>query len=479
MKQSPFGTSSHVVSTVCPLDCPDCCSLDVTVQDGKVTSIDGSHANPVTGGYICAKVRRFPERVYGDDRLLYPAIRNGSKGHARFERVSWDQALDLIATRMRETRDRWGGEAILPYSYGGSNGLLTQDTSDATLFRRLGASRLARTVCAAATGAANLALYGKMPSITYEDFPEARFILLWGVNPSSSGIHIIPYIREAQKRGAVLVVVDPVSTPLAKRADVHLAVRPGTDLPVALAIHRYLFEGGFADQAFLDAHTHGAARLREKAQAWTIERAADEAGISREALARVAHLYATTSPALVKCGWGQERNRNGGSSSMAIMALPAVAGKFGVRGGGFTMSNSNAWGLERTWIRAQEPDHAAREHEPSGPGADGVPRPARADDVRLQLECRGHIAQSDTDPEGPGARGSLHGGLRPDDDRHGAVRGRAAAGHDVSRELRPAPRVRPDQPPARSTRHRTGGRIAQQRRRVRRAAAAAGSQRGR
>ena len=355
MKQSPFGSSSHTVSTVCPLDCPDSCSLDVTVQDGKVTEIDGSRANPVTSGYICAKVRRFPERVYGEDRLLYPAVRKGPKGHARFERVSWDHALDLIATRIHDTRARWGGEAILPYSYGGSNGLLTQDTSDATLFRRLGTSRLARTVCAAATGAANLALYGKMPSITYQDFPEARFILLWGVNPSSSGIHIIPYIREAQKRGAVLVVVDPVVTPLARRADVHLPVRPGTDLPVALAIHRYLFENGYADHAFLEAHAHGAARLREKALPWTIDRAAAEAGVSTDALERVAQLYATTSPAIVKCGWGQERNRNGGSSSMAILALPAVAGKFGVRGGGFAMSNTTAWGIDRTWIRAQEP----------------------------------------------------------------------------------------------------------------------------
>jgi anaerobic selenocysteine-containing dehydrogenase len=355
MKPSPFASASHVVSTVCPLDCPDSCSLDVTVQDGKVTTIDGSHANPVTGGYICAKVRRFPERVYGEDRLLYPAVRRGPKGHARFERVSWDHALDLIAARIRDVADGSGAEAILPYSYGGSNGLLTQDTSDATLFRRLGASRLARTVCAAATGAANQALYGKMPSITYEDFPEARFILLWGVNPSSSGIHIIPYIREAQKRGAVLVVVDPVVTPLARRADVHLAVRPGTDLPVALAIHRYLFEHGFADQAFLDAHTHHAARLRDKAAEWTFERAADVAGVRPEDIEKVAHLYAITAPALVKCGWGQERNRNGGSSSMAILALPAVAGKFGVRGGGYVMSNTNAWGLERTWIRAQEP----------------------------------------------------------------------------------------------------------------------------
>ena len=146
---------AHLVETVCPLDCPDSCSLDVTLQDGRITNIDGSSLNPITNGYICAKVRRFAERVYGVDRLLYPSIRKGPKGFGRFERVSWDEALSLIATRLLEARDRWGGESILPYSYGGSNGLLTQDTSDATLFRRLGTSRLARTVCAAPTGAAN------------------------------------------------------------------------------------------------------------------------------------------------------------------------------------------------------------------------------------------------------------------------------------------------------------------------------------
>src|SRR5688572_24766562 len=143
------------VETVCPLDCPDSCSLTVVVENGRVTAIDGSHANPVTGGYICAKVRRFGERLYGPDRLLYPAVRRGAKGQAAFARVSWDEALSLIAERMNDARRQWGGESILPYSYGGSNGLLTQDTSDATLFRRLGASRLARTVCAAPTGAAN------------------------------------------------------------------------------------------------------------------------------------------------------------------------------------------------------------------------------------------------------------------------------------------------------------------------------------
>src|SRR5687768_1757163 len=355
MKPSTAFAPEHVVATVCPLDCPDSCSLDVTVQNGRVTVVDGSTLNPVTDGYICAKVRRFPERVYGADRLLYPAVRKGPKGLASFERVSWDDALARIAARLHQARDEWGGESILPYSYGGSNGLLTQDTSDATLFRRLGASRLARTVCAAPTGAANSALYGKMPSVVYEDYQEARLIVIWGANPSASGIHLVPYIREAQRRGARLVVVDPRTTALAKQADLHLAVRPGTDLPVALAIHRHLFETGGADRAFLDAHARGADRLREKARPWTFERAAAEAGILPDRLRAFAELYAATSPALLRCGWGQERNRNGGNASLAILALPAVAGKFGVRGGGYTMSNSASWGIARTWIGAAEP----------------------------------------------------------------------------------------------------------------------------
>jgi len=353
MKTPP--PTEHTVATVCPLDCPDACSLDATVQNGKVVLLDGSKVNRVTGGYICAKVRRFPERMYGPDRVLYPAVRKGPKGSGWFERVSWDDALTRIADRLRAVRDEFGGEAILPYSYGGSNGLLTQDTSDAALFRRLGASRLARTVCAAATGAANQTLYGKMPSVVYEDFPEARLIILWGVNPSASGIHLVPYLREAQKRGARIVVVDPRTTPLAKQADLHLPVRPGTDLPVALSIHRYLFEEGRADQAFLEAHTRNAERLRERAARWTFACAGAEADVPAADIERLAQWYAEASPALIRCGWGQERNRNGGSSSMAILALPAVAGKFGVRGGGYAMSNSNAWGIERTWIHDQEP----------------------------------------------------------------------------------------------------------------------------
>ncbi|MBI2829084.1 MAG: molybdopterin-dependent oxidoreductase [Acidobacteria bacterium] len=355
MKTANAFATEHTVATVCPLDCPDSCSLDVTVQNGRVTTIDGSHSNPVTGGYICAKVRRFPERVYGPDRLLYPAVRKGPKGLASFARVSWDEAFATIVGRLRDARQRWGGESILPYSYGGSNGLLTQDTSDATLFRRLGASRLGRTVCAAPTGAANMAMYGKMPSVAYEDFPEAKAIVLWGANPSTSGIHLVPYIRDAQRRGARLIVIDPRTTPLARQADIHLAVRPGTDLPVALAIHRYLFEEGHADTSFLAAHTRGAWQLRERARPWTFERTAAEAGIAADDLRAAAQTYAAASPALIRCGWGQERNRNGGNASLAILALPASAGKFGVRGGGYTMSNSASWGITRDWIGTEEP----------------------------------------------------------------------------------------------------------------------------
>ena len=357
MKPEPIlGGPASVVESACPLDCPDACSLAVTVQHGKVINIDGSKKNPVTDGFICAKVRKFDQVVYGPDRLLYPAIRNGRKGEGKFKRVSWDRALELVADKMREAKHAAGGASILPYSYGGSNGLMTQDNIDARVWRRFGTSRLARTVCAAPTGAANMALYGKMPSVTYQDYPDARLIVLWGVNPSTTGIHLVPYIREAQSRGAKLVVIDPRSTPLARSADVHLAIVPGSDVAVALAIHRHLFVNGLADDAFLREHTDGADKLRERADAWTFERAAGAAGVDAAAIEQVARLYADSSPALIRCGWGLERNRNGGNAVMAVLALPAVAGKFGVRGGGYAMSNSASWNIERHWIAASEPD---------------------------------------------------------------------------------------------------------------------------
>ena len=310
-----------------------------------MVKIGGSHRAPSTDGYICGKVRRFDRRVYGEDRLLHPMVRVGVKGRGDFKRIDWDEALDLIAAKMREARDTHGAASVLPFYYGGSNGILTSDFEDARFFRRFGASQLAKTVCAAPTGAAATAMYGKMAGVAYPDYAEARLIVIWGCNPSASGIHLVSHIKRAQQQGARLVVIDPRRTPLARLADLHLPLRPGTDVPVALAVIRELFANGWSDRAFLDAHATGSDELQGAAEPWTIDRAAREADIDPTALTAFAKWYGTTSPAVIRCGWGQERNRNGGAATMAILALPAVGGKFGVRGGGYTMSNSGAWGI--------------------------------------------------------------------------------------------------------------------------------------
>jgi anaerobic selenocysteine-containing dehydrogenase len=333
---------------MCPLDCPDTCSIDVTVEKGRVTRIDGNRVNPFTEGFICGKVRGYAEHVYHETRLLHPLVRvpGSAKGDPAFRRASWDEALALVTARMREARERHGGESILPCSYGGSNGKFTHDSSDAALFRRLGASRLHRGLCAAATTTAALGLYGAMPGVALTDYVHSRLIVVWGTNPHASGIHFVPIVQRARERGAKLVVVDPRETKLARGADLHLAVRPGTDLALALALIRWLFEEGEADLEFLARHALGAEELRRRAEPWTLARAAEVCGLERESIESFARLYAATHPAAVRCGWGPERNRNGCAAIAAILALPAVAGKFGVRGGGYTMSNGRAFPLQ-------------------------------------------------------------------------------------------------------------------------------------
>jgi anaerobic selenocysteine-containing dehydrogenase len=339
----------------------------VRLEDGRVVSIGGSETNPVTQGYICSKVRHFPEHLYGPDRVRFPQVRVGPKGEGRFRRVSWDEALERIASRMKAIAARGQGERILPFSYGGSNGYLSQDTTDARLFARIGASRLARTVCAAPSGRAATGLYGKMPGVALQDYAHANLIVLWGINPSVSGIHLVPYLFEAQRRGARLVVIDPRRTRLAERADLHLPIHPGTDLPVALSVIRWLFDNHSADTRFLSQHAVGVDELRRRAEPWTSERAAAVARVPAADIERFAALYADASPAAIRCGWGLERNRNGGSAVAAVLALPAVAGKFGVRGGGYTMSNSRAFALDSL--------SAAEVADPSA-CTDAAPRPA-------------------------------------------------------------------------------------------------------
>ncbi|MEM6993838.1 MAG: molybdopterin-dependent oxidoreductase, partial [Myxococcota bacterium] len=301
-------TSRH---TACPLDCPDACSLTVDVRDGGVAAIAGDERNPLTAGLVCGKVRGFDKHRTSAERLRHPAVRVGDKGEGRFARVTWDEALDRIANAMSDAKAKFGGESILPLSYGGSNGVLTHGCVDSRLFYRLGASRLDRTVCAAPTSAAATGLYGRMPGVALEDYVHARLIVAWGVNPHASGIHHVPVIKAAQAAGAKLIVVDPRRTGLAKMADVHLAVRPGTDLPLALAVIHRLFEHGGADESFLAEHCTGAEELRRRAEAWPVARAAEACGVPAAHIEALADTWASTSPAVVRCGWGLERNRNG------------------------------------------------------------------------------------------------------------------------------------------------------------------------
>lgn len=343
--------------TTCTLDCPDLCQLQVTLTDGRVEALDGDPSHRITAGFICRKVHRYAEHVYGEARLRHPARRVGPKGSAQFEPISWEEAFQTITQRFRQLGEQHGYDTILPLSYGGSNGKLTDQAIDARFFRRLGARRLDRTVCAAATGRALSGLYGKMPGVGFADYESARLVVLWGVNPNASGIHLVPWIRKAQRQGAKLIVVDPRRTPLATQSDLHLALRPGTDLVVALSLINRLFETEQHDLKFLQGHTRSWEMLAERARPWSFERAAEIAGIAPQQLEQFFEWYQQSSPAVIRCGWGLERNRNGGSAVAAVLALPAVAGKFGVRGGGFTLSNSGAWKWRtEAAINAEEPN---------------------------------------------------------------------------------------------------------------------------
>ncbi len=343
--------------SACPLDCPDSCTLDVHVTGGRVVAVRGSDRSSLTDGVICGKVTAFADHMYGDERLTLPLRRTGPKGEGRFEPISWDDALDTVAENLARVRDTLGGEAILPCSYGGSNGALTEGAVDARLFHRLGASNLARTLCAMPSTRAQTGMSGKMVGGSLEDVAHSRFVVLWGVNPSATGIHLVSRVQKARRAGAKLIVVDPRRIPLARHADLHLRLRPGTDLPLALAVAHELFRTGAADRAFLAEHCRNVEAFEAHAMRWSPERAAAVAGVEADDVRCLARMYAEASPALIRCGWGVERSRNGGAGTFAVLALAAVAGKFGIRGGGFTMSNTGAWQLSGgAAARAEVPD---------------------------------------------------------------------------------------------------------------------------
>ncbi|MSP92013.1 MAG: hypothetical protein EXR79_09480 [Myxococcales bacterium] len=350
--------SQTTVPSVCPLDCPDHCSLDVTVAEGRAVAIAGSRRNPRTEGYICGKVARFGRRVYGPERIAGPLVRTGPKGPgSTWEPVTWDAALGLVADRFARIRAESGGEALLPYWYGGSNGYLTGGGLDARLWAALGTSRIERTLCAANAGAAVTSVYGDLPGADPHDIEHARLAVLWGVNPHASGVHLVPAVQRMREAGGAVVVVDPRATPFAAKATLHLRPLPGTDVAVALALSHVAFARGFVDRAFLGQHCADADRFEALVADWTPTRAAAIADVPARDIEALAELYAGAAPAMIRCGWGVERTRNGTDAIRAIVGLPAVYGKFGPRGGGYAMSTSAGYRLDRSQV---VPPHAGR-----------------------------------------------------------------------------------------------------------------------
>lgn len=336
-----------IAKTICPMDCPDACALEVEVEDGRVVAIGGSREHPDTAGFICGKVADFRRRLEHRDRVLRPLRRVRGKGSGDFEPIGWEDAIGEIADRLGAIRDRWGGEAIAPFHYGGSNGLLTDGLLDALFFDRLGASRLEQTICAVPTTLVALGMYGRMPGVAFADHPEAECIIVWGANPKASNIHLVPYLKRAKARGTFIATVDPRNNFSASETDLHLPVRPGTDLVVALSmIDLWRRQERFAED-FLRENAVGLEPLLNAARQWPLARAAETAGVEARQIEQLAAIYAAADPALIRCGWGLERNRNGGQAVAAILAIPALLGKFGKRGGGYLLSNGGAKSFAR------------------------------------------------------------------------------------------------------------------------------------
>ena len=357
---APFG----IVHTVCSHDCPDSCAVLVTVDEtGRAVKVEGDKSQPVTQGFLCGKVAKYLDRVYAPDRILYPLRRKPGvarqplvrgREHEAFERVSWDEALDSIAARLKETGDRYGPESILPYSYAGTIGQLGYGSMDRRFFHRLGASRLDRTICSEAGGVAWNTVYGKKLGTPAEDFRLAKLILAWGANIHGNNVHLWPMIEQARRNGARLIVIDPYKTRTAAHADWHIAIRPGTDAALALGMMHVILNEGLEDRAFIEDRTIGFSQLAERAKQYTPERVAAWTGMAPAEVEQLAREYATTHPAALRLNYGVQRAEYGGATVRAIAMLPALTGAWKHRGGGGVLSTSG--GFEWNNAALERPD---------------------------------------------------------------------------------------------------------------------------
>jgi len=363
--------------TTCTLDCPDTCSLSVTVLDGRIERIDAAPGNPLTDGWICAKVKRHAERVYAPERVLTPLVRTGPKGAGHFRPATWEEALALVASRMRQAIDEAGPSSVVAFTYNSSAGAVERASASEALFAALGSTVVEHTICAHTAGVAWASVYGEMPSADPLDVVHARLVVVWGANPTVSNTHFPPLVQRAVDAGARLVVIDPRRTAMAARAHLHLAVRPGTDVVLAMAIAGAWQRDGGIDSDFVARHAAGADAFMAEALGWTLEAAAAVCGVEAADIATLAQWWATTKPSMLRIGWGPERNANGGAACRAILALPVLGGHFGVPGSGVIGSTGTdlvtpalRWPAVRDVPRAQVPMHRIGEWMEPGSGTD-------------------------------------------------------------------------------------------------------------
>ena len=331
--------------SVCPLDCPDTCSLAVTIEGDQVADVRGSKVNPITHGAVCAKVAKYyPEFVHGPNRLRHPLRRVGPKGRGRFERISWDAALDIIHDRVHSVIEHCGRQAVLPLNYAGPHGMLAGDSMSLRFFHKLGASLLSRApLCGGVRAAAYAGTFGTAPGTPLQQVSLSKLIIVWGNNATTCNLHLMRQINTAKRSGARLVVIDPRRVKVAEQADLHLPVRPGTDVVLAWAIAVELERAGGIDREFIDEHVLGFDAYMQAAREYPPERAAQICGVEIDDIRTLARWYMEASPAVIAWGNGLERNQNGGSGLRAIAALPALAGKFGVTGGGLVGGAGHAF----------------------------------------------------------------------------------------------------------------------------------------
>lgn len=326
--------TERVIQGACPHDCPDTCAWQVTVDDGRAVGLRGDPTHPFTRGTLCAKVNHFIERAQSPERLLHPMRRTGPKGSGQFERIGWDEALDSIASRLKEIVERDDATAILPYSYMGTQGLVQSNSISQRFFNRIGATRLVRAICGGTAAAGVAATNGLAMGIMPEDIVHSRHIILWGTNTVVTNVHLWPFIREARSAGARVVVIDPLTTRTSEQADWHIRPRPGTDAALALGLMHVIVRDRLHDADYVERYTVGFERLQARILEYSPTRVEAITGVPARDIETLAHAYATTRPSMIRTLIGLEHHAHGGMAYRTITCLPALTGAWRDRGGG-------------------------------------------------------------------------------------------------------------------------------------------------